>query len=78
MLARERIKNTFLQEEASNGPQRSPRNVLVEEHGVYQLPVEKKFLGAEVVDVASKSAQQLCISCRKKTRTCCKCTKRLY
>jgi hypothetical protein len=77
-LTKKLINNTYLQEEASNGPRRSPRSILVGEHDVYHLPVGKKFFTAEVVNAASKNAPWRCISCRKKALTCCNYTVGLY
>jgi hypothetical protein len=75
------IKNSHLQEEEQDQQdqlRRSPRNVAPSEHGVFRLPVGKKFFGAHVVDAKSRNPQCRCITCKKKTRTSCRCSLGVY
>ena len=77
-LAEALIKNTYLQEEEEESPRRSPRNVVMRDHGVFHVPPFKKFLGSDLVNAETRNAQRCCIVCKRKCRTCCICTPGIY
>jgi hypothetical protein len=77
-FAKALIDNSYLEDEEQEKLRRSPRNVLPKEHGVFRLPLGKKFSGAQVVDSVSKAPQCRCVGCKKKVRTCCICSMGVY
>lgn len=62
----------------NESPQSTAGSARIAKHGVYRLPTGKKFFGSVVVDADSSNPQSTCVGCKKKTRTCCKCSMGVY